>query len=113
MAAGDFVAAADFLHPPAAESGTPTWTARTLEAYIENYGWWEPLADGRRMRVTPIAEAAATRPGIHEVRTYDDGPPEIDFQLPLDGSWSDLTAMIEVRERDGLWAFVLYDLQVH
>lgn len=112
MAAGDFVAAADFLHPPTGESRAQTWTAETLKTYIENYGSWDKLPNGRRMRVTPTTEAAAARLAPHEVFSYRDRPPDIEFRLPLNGEWSDLTAMIDIREQDGLWAFVLYDLHV-
>jgi hypothetical protein len=112
MAAGDFIAAAEFLHPPTEESGDQTSTAETLKIYIENYGSWDELDDGRFMRVTPTAEAATVQPAAHEVFSLKNRPPSIAFQLPLNGEWSDLTAVIEVHEQDGLWAFELYDLRV-
>jgi hypothetical protein len=112
MAAGDFAAAADFLHQPSEESGAETWTADSLKTYIQNYGSWDERTGQDRMRVTSTAEAAQRAPAPHEVFSYKDRPPDIEFALPLNGEWSDLTAMIDVVEVDGRWAFVLYDLHV-
>lgn len=57
VARGDFTGAVEFLHPPPPDSRMETWTPESLATYISNYGWWEPLEDGRTMRVTPIATA--------------------------------------------------------
>jgi hypothetical protein len=112
MAAGDYAAAVAFLHPPAEGSNAETWTATSLKTYIENYGSWDRLADGSLMRVTSIASAEHRRRAPHEVFRYQHQLPDIEFRLPLDGEWSDLTAMINMVEVNGRWAFVLYDLQV-
>jgi hypothetical protein len=112
LAIGDFAAAARFLHPPTAASDVEGWTADSLETYIANHGSWEPLDDGRRMRVTPIESAGGSLTPRFEVNRNDDRPPSIEFDLPLDGEWSDLTALFELVEVDGKWAFTLYDLHV-
>jgi hypothetical protein len=112
MAAGDFAAAADYLHPPREESGAETWTADKLMTYTRNCGSWDELPNGERMYVTPTAEAVTARSAPHEVFGYENRPPDIEFRLPMNGAWSDLTAMIDVVECDGFWAFILYDLLV-
>jgi hypothetical protein len=38
--------------------------------------------------------------------------PLIDFDVPLDGEWSDLTAQLEVIAVPDGWALFLYDLHV-
>jgi hypothetical protein len=111
MAAGDFTAAADYLCPPEG-SNAEHWTAETLRTYIENYGSWEPLADGSRVQVTSVADAAREAPARHEVYAVDGQAPHIEYDLPLDGEWSDLTAIVHIVENDGRWAFLLYDLRV-
>ncbi|WP_212841408.1 hypothetical protein [Catellatospora sp. IY07-71] len=114
LAAGSFVAAAQFLCPPAEVSRGEPWTAESLETYIADYGWWEPLDDGRRMHVTSAAGAGAggDLTPHRDVIRYDDRPPRIEFSLPLNGEWSDLTAVFHLVEVDGAWAFDLYDLRV-
>ena len=113
LAAGDFAAGVDFLHSPSEDSGVERWTAESLKTYIENYGSWDELADGSRMRVTPIDRLTeADGHERHYVYRFEDRPPNVEFTLPLDGEWSDLTAIFDVVELDGRWAFVLYDLRV-
>lgn len=88
------------------------WTAEDLEVYLANYGSWEALGDGRIMRVTPIASAVGELVPRFEV-VRGDGLPVIEFDLPLNGEWSDLTAVFELTETaDGRWGFLLYDLHV-
>jgi hypothetical protein len=110
VASGDFQGAIDFLFP--AEYGGQPWTASGLETYIANYGFWEPLGDGSTVRMTPIATAGGDKLPVQEVSRYVDRLPEIDFDVPLDGQWSDLTAQFIVVEVDGKWALSLYDLHV-
>jgi hypothetical protein len=113
LASGDFAAASRFLHPPDEAALSEEWTAENLELYIANYGSWDPLDDGRRMHVTPIDGASGDLVPVREVSRYDDRPPRIDFDLPLNGEWSDLTALFDlVQVDDARWAFVLYDLRV-
>lgn len=53
MAAGDFAAAVDFLHPPVRGSGAETWTADGLKIYIENSA--EPQVRNHSSRSLSVA----------------------------------------------------------
>lgn len=116
VAAGSFQAAVQLLYLPADDYAAGRWTAESLENYIGNYGFWEPLGDGRVVRVTPLASAVPPadapdrQPRFEVIRGQ--GLPNIEFDLPLDGEWSDLTALFDIEEVDGRWAFVLTDLHV-
>src|SRR6266508_52298 len=48
-----FAEAIDLLHVPTGYDQSQHWTPASLETYIGNYGSWEPLADGRVVKVTP------------------------------------------------------------
>lgn len=111
LAAGDFASASSFLHLDDDAFSMP-WTPERLEDWIANYGFDEPLDGGRRMRVTPIETAVGDLPPRFEVLRDRDEPPEVEFDLPLNGEWSDLTAIFKLAEVDGGWALTLYDLHV-
>lgn len=112
MAAGDYVAAVDFLVPhPDLMVHDEGWTAESLELWVSNYGLAEPLGDGRHIRVTPVD----TAPGDPYLREVDrDGlyPPHDLFIIPLNGEWSDLIAELDLVEVDDRWAFALQQLHV-
>lgn len=88
------------------------WTADRLKLFITNYGSDQPLADGRRMTVTPIEAAQGRQDPYQDVTRFEDRPPMIEFDLPLDGEWSDLTAIFDLIDVGGGWAFALQDLHV-
>ena len=119
VAAGRIAKALNLLHVPARYAPSQHWTPASLRKYIENHGSWDPLPDGRRRRVTPIATAVAPedRPG-HRPRTdiYRDrdgsGRGTVELDLPLDGTWSDLTAQFDFGPLDDGVAVALYDLHV-
>lgn len=111
LASGDYAAAAEFLHPPEREHAAE-WTAERLKLFITNYGSDQPLTDGRRMTVTPIESARGRQTPYQDVTRFEDRPPMIEFDLPLDGEWSDLTAIFDLIDVDGRWAFALQDLHV-
>ncbi|HCT80373.1 MAG TPA: hypothetical protein DGG94_07990 [Micromonosporaceae bacterium] len=112
LAAGDFAGAVEFLVFPEGVYAPGRWTAEDLEVFLANYGSWDPLGDGRIMRVTPIESAVGELAARFEV-DRGDGPPAIEFDLPLNGEWSDLTARFELTgTADGRWGFLLYDLHV-
>jgi hypothetical protein len=87
------------------------WTPDLIRQVIEGYG----LPDPKRThhRVTPIDQASGGRQPEHEVTRSGkpfalDGGDELIgdvlFDLPLDGSWSDLTATFDIRRsRETLW----------
>src|SRR5687768_2260517 len=92
LASGNYAAAANFLYPLESPH-TEEWTPERLETFIAGYGWHEPLLDGRRMQVTPIETAGGDLTPRHEVTRGDGRPPSVEFDLPLNGEWSDLTAI--------------------
>lgn len=112
LVAGDFVAASDFLHHPG-HYDECAWTAVEIETYLANYGSWDPYDDGRVYRVTTRRDATGDHlPHRDVIRFTDDRLPRIECDLPLNGEWSDLTAVLQVEAVDGGWALSLYDLRV-
>jgi hypothetical protein len=119
VAAGRFADAIEFLYVPSKYDPSQHWTPESLQTYVGNYGSWEPLADRRIVRVTPLTTARTPvhrrkfRPHADVIRHSSDrraGSAELD--LPLDGEWSDLTAQFEFAPVDGGIGISLYDLHV-
>jgi hypothetical protein len=76
---------------------------------IRNYGFIEPLANGRTFAVTPIASARGDGP-FFDVTWFEqsesmtrDRVGYARYNLPLAGEWSDVTASFDiVKSADGL-----------
>jgi hypothetical protein len=118
LAAQDYAAAMDLT----AHDEYYEWKPDLMRQVIEGYGLPEPHPRGP-FRVTPLAEASGGRKPRHEVVRWD--PPEarpehnamalgyVEFDLPLNGEWSDLTASFEIQQRSkGLLVLVLHEIHV-
>ena len=110
LAADDYAAAAAFLKP----HSDPRYrlAPEELRAYIANYGAWEPDAAGRTMRVTSPDNAKGDRPGRVQIWRAEQMLPHVEFDLPLNRAWSDLTAVFDVEEEAGRWVLVLEQVHV-
>jgi len=89
------------------------WTPDLMRTVVRHYGFIEPRRDGRTFTVSPISQAAGgrTKP-CQDIERFADGGGIIHFDLPLNGEWSDVTAIIEIKElREGL-ALRLADIHV-
>ncbi len=109
-----YVEAHTWLH-----HGDPTrWPSPEIIAtVIRNYGFVEPRTDGRVFQVTPIETASQGEGGAlnvsQSVDRFDDGHRGVvHFDLPLNGVWSDVTAILEFSEVDGALVFDLDDIHV-
>lgn len=119
VAAGRLVDAIDLLYVPIGYHTSQHWTPETLQTFVGNYGSWEPLADRRVVRMTPLTTARVPvhrpnfRPHADIVRlTRDRTAGSVVLDVPLDGEWSDLTAQFEFAPVDGGIGISLYDLHV-
>lgn len=119
VAAGRIADAIDLLYVPAAYQASQRWTRESLPTYIGNYGSWEPLADGRVVRMTPMATARVPdgrpnfQPHADVVRlTQNRSAGSVELDVPLDEEWSDMTAQFEFAPVDGGIGVSLYDLHV-
>jgi hypothetical protein len=89
------------------------WTPDLMRTVIRHYGFIEPRSDGRTFTVSPIFQTTGgcTKP-YQDIERFADGDGIIHFDLPLNGEWSDVTAIIEIKElREGL-ALRLADIHV-
>lgn len=99
-------------------------TPALLRTLVETYGSPDPPVEGEhRYKVTPL-ESARYRPGDEPVnnpfprhiveRNPDEvrAPIEVWFDMPLDGYWSDLTAIFDVVQEDGMLVLMFDDLHV-
>jgi hypothetical protein len=115
LAAGDYAGALAMLCD---EVGKPRITsADALRACVAECGC--ETADGGAPRVTPTATAAGERwlylPSLTRTHLPPDRPGprgRLDWQLPLNGEWSDLIASFDLEERSGEIVFVLAALRV-
>ena len=85
---------------------------------ITNYGFIEPHEDSATFKVTSLKANPAGKP-FHGVEWYGDDtnkPAEYlgmaAFTLPLNGQWSDVTAMFDIVEDDGGLVLELDDIHV-
>jgi hypothetical protein len=74
------------------------WTPDLMRTVVRNYGFSEPRDDGQTFRVTARAEAIQKKrfPPSEDVEWWDDGEGVAHFDLPLNGEWSDVTAIIDI-----------------
>jgi hypothetical protein len=90
------------LDPPATETW---WTPELLATVIQNYGSVEPREDRKTSAVTPIATAAGDGPRF-EVTWFENpvgcgwgaSVGQACYDLPLNGTWSDVTATFDIIE---------------
>ena len=88
------------------------WTPELLRTTIENYGFIEPLSDGQVFRVTPADRATGPLRPRHEVTWFDEVRGLVHFDLPLNGEWSDVTALFDLERTHRGIRLVLDDVHV-
>ena len=114
LAEGKRADAYALLWHPADEQLTP----ERLHSLISNYGSDQPRPDGRTFEVTsPImAAGGGSRFEVYRYSEQQGKPPQAigsaEYNLPLNGEWSDLTAIFELLMVDGALGLWLYDVHV-
>ena len=109
LAAGRLREAAEWLYSP---PGTEEVTAERIDALVQE-DWWDKPGEGGRHVVTPRAEAIGAGPRCSVVRLdADTRAGSIHYDLPLDGHWSSLTAILEFKPVGDSTVISLYDMHV-
>jgi len=92
-----------------------TWTPEVLVRVIRNYGWIDPRKDGKTFAVTMPAAARGAGPRF-ELRWFDTPHgarvAHASYDLPLEGEWSDVTALFDVLDGPEGLALALDDVHV-
>ena len=88
------------------------WSPQFLEETIRSYGFSPDKPE--IYRVTSLEEATGDHEPSHNVHRYYEGGLEgyVWFDLPLNGEWSDLTAIITFRPINGKLALELESIEV-
>ena len=94
------------------------WSPELIETVIRNYGFIEPREDGLTFKVTSIKDASEGK-AFYDVKWYGEDPNRpaeylgmVAFTLPLNGEWSDDTAVFDIVEVDGEITLELDDIHV-
>jgi hypothetical protein len=92
------------------------WTPELLDTVVRHYGFIEPRRDGKTFSVTPIASAVGGG-SCFTVEWLSQPAPDgrvgwAQFNLPLNGEWSDVTATFDLLETAGGLCLALDDLHV-
>ena len=111
LAVDDFEAAYAMLHHEPNDQFTPEF----LRMWISNYGWHDPMKDGSTYRVTSCKLAVGRETHYQSVNRYDPADAngfagDAMFDLPLNGEWSDLTALFWILSREGSLVLQLDDV---
>ncbi len=116
LAVDDYEAAfAQTYHGP-----TEHWTPELMHTIIANYGSPTPYEDGQLFHVTPLegVRANGEKP-TQDVQWLDSVSDRqspivgrVWFDLPLNGEWSDLTAIFNIRTNDNDLVLELDDIHV-
>lgn len=121
LAAEDYAGAFDMLFRGTPEQPVRSWvaSAEALRAWVVHYGSPEPIPDEPPRVVTPTATATGTPwrwlPSLTRTELPPDRPGprgRLDWELPLNGEWSDLVASFDLEMHDGSLVFVLAALRV-
>lgn len=113
LAADNFGAACAMLQ----NSPDAPWTPDFLRRWISNYGWHDPMKDGSTYHVTSCQSAVGWE--THYQIVNQSNPPnasgftgDVMYTLPLNGEWSDLTALFSIFSREGFLVLQLDDIHV-
>jgi hypothetical protein len=94
------------------------WSPELIRTVITNYGFIEPREDGATFKVTSLKDNPKGK-DFSGVQWYGDNPNRQSeylgmaaFTLPLNGEWSDVTAMFDIVEADGGLVLELEDIHV-
>lgn len=105
LAKDRFSEAYDYLYHEQGDHLTPE-LVRTL---IKNYGWIEPHPSGVAFKVTPLeGEGRAVLMRFEDERHIG----HLIFDLPLNGEWSDVSAIFDLLIVDNALVFQLQDIHV-
>jgi hypothetical protein len=97
------------------------WTAELIRTVVANYGSIEPLKGGSTYRVTSLTDRSLTQhPNPYQnVWRYGDNAQrdknhigDVHFGLPLNGEWSDLTAIFNIVRLNDTLTLQLDDIHV-
>lgn len=93
------------------------WAPDFLRMWISNYGWHDPMKDGSTFRVTSWKTATGREKHYQDVVRYDSPAADhslgdVHFDLPLNGEWSDLTAIFSFFNHAGFLVLQLDDVHV-
>lgn len=113
LAADNFEAAGAMLQHSLGEP----WTPDFLRMWISNYGWHDPMKDGSTFRVTSCKSATGRENHYQDVNRLDvpaasSFTGDVMFSLPLNGEWSDLTALFWILKAGGFLVLQLDDVHV-
>ena len=115
LANGDYLQAQSLLMHDGAERN---WPPESVAGLIGSYELPPAVHTGERSRVTPVAEArvADIQPRPSVSRWDSSGRSgvvgDVHFDLPINGVWSDLTAIFFLRQVPGGIALELFDVHV-
>ena len=97
-------------------------TPEVIKALIEGYGYAEPVegSDEPPLRVTSLSQMTEPEPKDRQQVEWFDFHTERNahvlgtahYDLPLNGEWSDLTAIFDIIKVEGGVALSLYDIHV-
>ena len=94
------------------------WSPELIRTVITNYGFIEPREDGATFKVTSLENNPESQ-ALHRVEWYGADPNRpadylgmVAFTLPLNGEWSDVTAMFDIVEENGEIVLELDDIHV-
>ena len=115
LADGDFVEAQSLLIQDGAERD---WPPSLVASVIGSYEFPPSVGSGEKSRVTRVRDARVVdiepRPSVSR---WNKGGRQgvigdVHFDLPINGIWSDLTAIFSLRQLDDRIAIELYDIHV-
>lgn len=111
LAAGDFASAFALTD----HDDYYQWSPELLRQAIAGYGSPASHPSGKTFSVSPRNSAVGGPPRRVVDRVFV--PPGslafVEYDLPLDGAWSDLTATFRVEHRQGASSLVLQEVHVH
>lgn len=90
------------------------WTPELLKTLITNYGSLYLDDNEETFKVTSLEQARGNRTPRHDVNRIESGEPEgfVWFDLPINGEWSDLTAVLDLTIVDDMLVLELDSIEV-
>jgi len=102
-----------------ADSSLENWTPELMQTLVTNYGSCEPMRNGTTYRVTALNDEIVSgrenpyrEVNFFEKKNRQNLVGHVDFDLPLNGEWSDVTAIFNILEIEGSWVLWLEDIHV-
>lgn len=115
LADGRYQDACEYLYP-----GEQSWSPDKLKLIISNYGSQTPHWSGKKFKVTYLEWTPEEEARLEPMVLWrTDAPPEEDpdrgsvkYDLPLNGEWSQLSAIFNLFVVDGALVLELEDIEV-